>query len=150
MSEILEKHFFRTFEIKTEERSYCRKGYCNRKPAAVKFSDNNICRNCKNGRFYTLPEINYGHLIQLEDIFAPEDMNEGGFYQGFHVHFYSYPPYWAYQLCYRKGGYYANGVGMTRIEAMLHQLIMIMEDKDVDFDEKEYIKKRVQIVFEVA
>jgi len=60
----LEKQFFETFDIETKEKSYCWTTYCSRKPS-INFSDCEICRNCKNGRFYTVPEITDRHYLQL-------------------------------------------------------------------------------------
>ena len=58
------EEFFRVFGIKTTEKSYCSKGYCYRQPS-IKFSDNEICRNCEKGHFYIVPQITSDRLLQL-------------------------------------------------------------------------------------
>lgn len=61
----IEEEFFKTFGIEIQEKSYCSKGYCIRKPSAIKFSDCKICRNCEKGHFYIVPEITDRILLEL-------------------------------------------------------------------------------------
>lgn len=63
MNEV-EQMFFKTFNIEVENKGYCMSGYCQRQPS-IKFADCDICRNCKNGRFYTTPEITPYRLIEI-------------------------------------------------------------------------------------
>lgn len=71
MTTELEKQFFDTFGIKTKEKSYCWTTYCTRKPS-IKFNDCEICRNCKNGRFYTVPEITDKQYLELMCLYTKE------------------------------------------------------------------------------
>ena len=82
MTTELEKQFFDTFGIETKEKSYCWTTYCTRKPS-IKFSDCEICRNCKNSRFYTVPEITDKQYLELicilgyfEIIYKPDNCEE--------------------------------------------------------------------------
>ena len=103
------------------------------------------------------PKITSNKLLELEEIFSSGtffDTMKNGFYDGFHVHKYYYPYntsknqiQWEYQLTYRKGGYYKRGKGNTRKNALLNQFIIIMQDKDIDNEEKDIIKQQVQSLF---
>lgn len=62
----IERQFFDTFGIETEERFYCKKGYCNRNPSVKENSLN--CRECENGVYYFFPEITDRILLELFDI----------------------------------------------------------------------------------
>jgi hypothetical protein len=61
----IEKLFYDTFQIEIKEKGYCGKGYCNRKPVAIKFDFCQTCRKCENGHFYILPEFTDHRLLKL-------------------------------------------------------------------------------------
>ncbi|MBR5202354.1 MAG: hypothetical protein IKW45_03730 [Clostridia bacterium] len=63
MTTEIEKQFFEAFEIETEEKFYCLKGYCNQNPS-VKMNSTK-CRNCKNGNYYISPEITWRRFLEL-------------------------------------------------------------------------------------
>lgn len=63
MTTDIEKQFFVAFGIKTEERFYCKKGYCNQNPSV---KENSLkCRECENGVYYIFPEITDRILLEL-------------------------------------------------------------------------------------
>ena len=88
------------------------------------------------------PLINDHILLELENIFAHNEMDGTGFFNGFKVkkHYNN----WIYQLTYYKGGYYKCGLGKTRKEALLNQFITILNDKNVEEKEKQVIKDKVK------
>ena len=98
-------------------------------------------------KFYDIfgidPEgIGYKELYLIEDILAREEMQENGFFDGFSLQ--KREGIWWYQLTYRKGGYYHVVFGSSRKEALLKQLTYIMEDREVDVDEKEWFKEEIK------
>lgn len=130
MSTLLEMRFFRVFGIQAQTKIH-------------EIRDGLVECN------YVYPRITDKKMIELENIFAHSDMNGSGFYDGFHVHQHQFGRklFWEYTLTYRKGGYYASGVGETRKEALICQLLKIMKDGEVDVDEKEIIKREVLNIF---
>lgn len=91
------------------------------------------------------PQITDRILLELEEIFTHKKINSTGFFDGFHVE--KHNDYWIYQLTYYKGGYYTRGFGKTRKEAFLNQLITILNDKEVEEEEKQLVKQQVQALF---
>ena len=88
------------------------------------------------------PLINDHILLELENIFAHNKIDDTGFFNGFKVE--KHYDYWIYQLTYYKGGYYNCGFGKTRKEALLNQFITILNDKEVEEKEKQIIKDKVK------
>ncbi len=94
-----------------------------------------------------LPEITAERFLELENIFAHEEMDESGFFLGFDVKQNSFGT-WEYEIGYRKGGSYWSR-GESRYEALLNLFIKIYEDKEVDEDEKRFIRNKVQKIFSI-
>ena len=72
MTTDLEREFFKTFDIETKEKFYCLKGYCNQNPSVKTNSPK--CRECKNGNYYTCPEITDRILLSLIKIICKENI----------------------------------------------------------------------------
>ena len=88
------------------------------------------------------PLINDHILLELENIFVHNKIDDTGFFNGFKVE--KRHNNWIYQLTYYKGGYYKCGLGKTRKEALLNQFITILNDKNVEEKEKQVIKDKVK------
>lgn len=91
------------------------------------------------------PSITSDIVLELEEI-----LFKSVFYDGIHIHApydNEYNTKWSYQLTYYKGGYYTCGYGDTRKEALLDQFMLIMEDSDVEQEEKSEISEEVKALF---
>lgn len=138
MSDI-EKEFFEAFEVEKvrecELRDECFLGFAH------------PCSECDvYGQAYEVyPPITSDIVLGLEEI-----LFKSVFYDGIHIHApydNEYNTKWSYQLTYYKGGYYTCGYGDTRKEALLDQFMLIMEDSDVEQEEKYEISEEVKELF---
>lgn len=58
-----ELEFYKAFGIPTEEKFYCKSGYCKNSPAVKPNTEK--CRTCEYGVYYTAPEITDRRLLEL-------------------------------------------------------------------------------------